>query len=387
MAGRSEQYYPLWDEQTANIVKSVVEDFVFLDHRLGMHPRVYVYLTVDFYGEVRQNLFRRGAGLVWKQATLATLPITHLLREDLEDILELPLCIHAEQPFGSTVLWTSDRTLKLKENRDSGNLLATLISYVYIRTDNGAKPLWYSALENLGRALQFARKSLGLSQAALAQQMGQSRIALSQWERGRQPPSLGPLFEWCRTLGILASTNRSIVTIIDITPHLLQLLREDPKKLRSLSPSQFEQFVAGRLDAMGYDVTLTGQIYQADGGIDLIAVPKIRTVASFLLAGQIKHHRGNRKTGVEAVDRLLSWRNRGFNLGLLVTNTEFTSHARWLAMQEGNQSFLRLRDFEDLKRWIQDNFTSEEDWREIPERIILTPNLTIKIPKPKIISI
>jgi len=138
---------------------------------------------------------------------------------------------------------------------------------------------------------------------------------------------------------------------------------------------------------MGYDVTLTGQTYQADGGIDLIAVLKIRTVASFLLAGQIKHHKGNMKTGIEAVDRLLSWRNRGFNLGLLVTNTEFTRHARWLAMQEGNKSFLRIRDFKDLKRWLQDNFTSDEDWREIPERIILTPNLTIKIPKPRIISI
>ena len=195
------------------------------------------------------------------------------------------------------------------------------------------------------------------------------------------------MFEWCRTLGILASTNRPIIEIIDITPNLLQLLREDPKKLQNLSPSQFEKFVAGRLDAMGFDVKLTGQTYQADGGIDLIAVPKIRTLASFLLAGQIKHHKGNIKTGIEAVDRLLSWQNRGFNLGLLVTNTEFTKNARWLAMLEGNRSFLRLRDFEDLKRWLQDNFTSEEDWREIPERIILTPNLTIKIPKPKIIGV
>ena len=137
---------------------------------------------------------------------------------------------------------------------------------------------------------------------------------------------------------------------------------------------------------MGFDVTLTGQTNQPDGGIDLIAVPKIRTFASFLLAGQIKHHRGDAKTGIELVDRLLSWRNRGFNLGLLVTNTEFTRNARWLAMREANKSFLRLRDFEDLKRWLQDNFTSEEDWREIPERIILTPDFTIQIPKPTILS-
>lgn len=378
-----EEYYPLWDEQTASIVKSVVEDFVFLDHRLAMHPKVSVDLTVDFKDRVRQNLFRRDAGLVWEHATL---PITHLLREDLVDIFELPLCIRVEQPFGSIVLWISDRTLKFKENRDSGDLLAALISYVYIRSDNMAKHLWYPSLENLGRALQSVRKSLGLSQAALAQQIKQSRIALSQWERGRQPPSLGPLFEWCRTLGILSSTNRPIVTIVDITPNLLNILRENPQKLRSLSPSQFEKFIAGRLGAMGFDVALTGQTNQPDGGIYLIAVPKIRTLASFLLAGQVKHHRGNRKTGIEAVDRLLSWRNRGFNLGLLVTNTEFTSHARWLAMQEGNQSFLRLRDFEDLKRWLQDNFTSEKDWREIPDRIILTPDLTIEIPKPRIIS-
>jgi hypothetical protein len=175
-----------------------------------------------------------------------------------------------------------------------------------------------------------------------------------------------------------------VVRTIDLTPHLLQLLKEDPEKLRSLSPSGFERFIAGRLDAMGFDVTLTGQTHQSDGGIDLIAVPKVRTVGSTLMAGQVKHHRNNRKTGRAAVDRLLAWRNGDFNLGLLVTNTGFTSHARWLAMQDVNRSFLRLRDFDDLKKWLKGNYTSKGEWREIPESVVLTPDLTIEIPRPRI---
>jgi len=215
MVGRSEQYYPLWDEQTESIVKSVVEDFVFLDHRLATHPKVHVYVEIYLKNTGYRTLLRRDMGMVWEKAILSlpgvinmkrfARPGDHLIDSRLEvnvvdlpvDIvhkLNVPLRIFADRSFGEILLATSDRTLKLREKTDSGHLFAALISYVYIRADNEAKHFWYPALENLGHALQSTRKSLGLSQAALAQQMGQSRIALSQWERGRQPPSLGPLF-------------------------------------------------------------------------------------------------------------------------------------------------------------------------------------------------
>ena len=65
----------------------------------------------------------------------------------------------------------------------------------------------------------------------------------------------------------------------------------------------------------------------------------------------------------------------------MVTNTTFSKDARWLADQVGNKAFLRLRDFEDLKRWLRGQFGSEFDWREIPDVIELAPGITIPVPK------
>jgi hypothetical protein len=192
------------------------------------------------------------------------------------------------------------------------------------------------------------------------------------------------LYAWCSSLGLLSPTSSARVELVEITPSIQRLLREDPHRLSQLSPEQFEQFVAERLDRMGYDVTLAGPINLRDGGIDMVAVPKVRTLGSFLLAGQVKHHRTARSTGRDAVDRLLSWKDSPFRLAVLVTNTDFTRDARWTAELEQHRSFLRLRDFEDLKRWIQDDFTSDLDWREIPEEIHVAPGIVISVPRPTI---
>lgn len=162
------------------------------------------------------------------------------------------------------------------------------------------------------------------------------------------------------------------------------MLKEDPERLRGLSPGLFERFVAERLDRMGYDVTLTGETTRKDGGIDLIAVPKIRTAGAYLLAAQVKHHEGGQKTGRDAVDRLLAWKGRYFHLGMLVTNTDFTKDAYWAAMLHGDKEFLRLRNLDDLKRWLQDKFTDEQDWREMPDEIELAPGVKIPVPKPRL---
>jgi len=116
----------------------------------------------------------------------------------------------------------------------------------------------------------------------------------------------------------------------------------------------------------------------------LIAVPRVAPSASFVLAGQVKHHSGSRKTARDTVDRLLAWKNSYFTMGLLVTNTAFTRDALWLASQQSNKSFLRLRDFEDLKRWIADNFWADDEWREVPEAIELAPGVTVAVPRPKL---
>jgi hypothetical protein len=86
------------------------------------------------------------------------------------------------------------------------------------------------------------------------------------------------------------------------------------------------------------------------------------------------------------VDRLLARKDWCFGVGLLVTNTAFTKDAVWTAVRERNRHFLRLRDFTDLKRWVQGRFGDEKDWREIPDRIELAPGIVVEIPRPRIVS-
>ncbi|HYG65435.1 MAG TPA: restriction endonuclease, partial [Thermoanaerobaculia bacterium] len=205
----------------------------------------------------------------------------------------------------------------------------------------------------------------------------------SDWIKRRTVLNPEQLYEAGCHFGIFRK-RASRIEIVNITPRLLDLLRESPEHLSQLSPGQFEELVAERLDRMGFDVALTGAASRPDGGIDLVATPKERNVASFLLAAQIKHHSAGRPTTRESIDRLLAWKDSVFRLGLVVTNTRFTEHARWVAMQ--NLDFLRLRDFDDLRRWLYDDFSSDEDWGELPASVQLAPGIVVEIPRPSLLK-
>ena len=255
-------------------------------------------------------------------------------------------------------------------------LLAALA--IYFRARSAAR---LNIVHHLGPILKEIRQSLKMSQQDVADNVQTSRIAVSRWESGAQAPGTGAAYRWCEALGIV-SPGKSHVRVINITPELLRFLREDAERLRLLTPEQFENFVGERLERMGYYVEPTGGIETPDGGVDLIAIPKAANVGSILMAVQVKHHRGQQKTGVDAVDRLLGWRNSDFGVGLLVTNTGFTADALWKAKKDSNDRFLRLRDFFDLKRWLEDCFDGDKDWREIPQFVELTSGLIIPIPRP-----
>ena len=268
------------------------------------------------------------------------------------------------------------------EDRHLGlaSILASLVSYVHFQKTR-RRPIRTRLSEALGVSMREVRGELGLTQEQVAQRLSTSRIAISRWESGAQPPSIGPLRRWCQALGLLAPQEPMVVTAVDISRHLLPVLQGDPSRLAHLTPSEFECFVAERVEQMGFDVQLTGKTTLRDGGIDIVAIPKLPGLAAYIMAVQVKHHVSGRKTGRVAVDRLLSWKDSPFRIGLLVTNTGFTRDALWAATLEQNQSFLRLRGFEDLKRWLQGNFW---DPQEIPDSIDLAPGLTIKIPRARL---
>ncbi len=144
------------------------------------------------------------------------------------------------------------------------------------------------------------------------------------------------------------------------------------------TPELLESRLCSILDAMGYGSHRVGEINRKDGGVDIIAWPKDSAIPH-LVAVQVKHHRSpSTKTGPGPVRELLGVvQSRQFNVGLLVTNTTFTPDAIWLAEQ--HKVLIRLKDINDLKRWIAGNFLDEERFREFPTEITLCPGVTIPI--------
>ena len=171
------------------------------------------------------------------------------------------------------------------------------------------------------------------------------------------------------------------VELVDLTPQLVKLLASKPERLRDLNPEVFENLICDRLDRMGYGLERVGSsTYQKDGGIDIIAWPRTSPFP-FVVAVQAKHTiRPEHKIGPAPVRELLgAVQLHGFNAGLLVTNTSFTPDAKWVAKRR--TLLMRLRDFDDLARWLRDEYPREAEWREIPAEIEICPGVVIKLPQ------
>lgn len=171
------------------------------------------------------------------------------------------------------------------------------------------------------------------------------------------------------------------VELIGIAEIVQTWLAADPSMLHQLSPAQFQEFICDRLVAMGQEVKQVGGVYNKDGGIDIVFWPKARNVIGTLGVVQAKHHRDpSKKEGSGSVrDFRGAISGKEFGAAILATNTAFTPDAEWVARQRPN--LIRLRDFVDLKRWIANDFSNWEEWREMPDSIELCPGVTVKIPR------
>jgi MraZ protein len=184
-----------------------------------------------------------------------------------------------------------------------------------------------------------------------------------------------------RVGGVLATLEDVLAPRVLAIPASLQILsmvQADSKVLQSLSAEDLETFVCERLERMGFVSTRIGATREADGGIDIVICPRGPSPFPFLLAVQVKSHRGGRKTPVSAVrDFAGTVRAQPVRGGVLVTNTTFTMDARWFAEQQRN--LIQLRDFSDLSRWIRDEFAAHELYREIPSSLQLRPGVTLQV--------
>ena len=76
---------------------------------------------------------------------------------------------------------------------------------------------------------------------------------------------------------------------------------------------------------------------------------------------------------------ILALKNSVFKFGLVVTNTRFTADAKWIAAQCDNKWFVKLRDFEAIKAWLENTFDYGEE--EMPSTVEIAPGIEIEIPK------
>ena len=170
------------------------------------------------------------------------------------------------------------------------------------------------------------------------------------------------------------------VEIVDISLMALSLLRTDPSSIANLSPHQFEDLVADRLRAMNFTVHKVGGTYERDGGIDFFAVPNSGPFP-FVLAVQVKHSHSGRKVGPSVVRELKGvLSNQPLCMGLIVTNTGFTPDAEWTARQA--PILIRLRGFSDLQKWLQDEFSGDDVYDELPRFVELAPGICVPVPRP-----
>lgn len=174
--------------------------------------------------------------------------------------------------------------------------------------------------------------------------------------------------------------NNGIVQLVDASPQIIEMLKKDYSYIFQINPDEFELLVCEFLSRMDLEVKRIKSVYSRDGGIDIIAWPR-DSKFPYLLATQVKHHRDPiRRTGPAPVRELQGIIScKPFQSGLLVTNTSFTPDAKWFA---ANKSYLiRLRDMNDLKKWIWNNYSDPLNMRDIPSKIELAPNLIVDIPR------
>lgn len=131
-------------------------------------------------------------------------------------------------------------------------------------------------------------------------------------------------------------------------PRLIAYIDSHPEELYSLTPRQFEEFIAELLCKMGYKVRLGPG--SRDGGVDVFA-ERDQDFGPELILVQCKRHSPGHKVGEPIIKQLHADVNdRKASKGLVVTSSFFTSTA--LKYIESSKYRLGGADFDKLQAWI-----------------------------------
>jgi len=145
------------------------------------------------------------------------------------------------------------------------------------------------------------------------------------------------------------SSNEAQVVITTIDEQIKTYFKKNPEKMYDLSPRKFEELVAAILKDMGFDVELTKAT--RDGGRDIIA-HITNSVCSFLTHIECKKYAPDNKVGVGIIREVMGVHQiRNATKSIIVTTGFFSKDAvKEAALVENH---LDLKDFNDLKEWLQ----------------------------------
>ncbi|MFL9669787.1 restriction endonuclease [Variovorax sp. AB1(2024)] len=138
-----------------------------------------------------------------------------------------------------------------------------------------------------------------------------------------------------------------VITSID--DEVKKYFKKHPEKLYEITPRKFEELVASILKDMGFEAELTQAT--RDGGRDIIAHVKT-AVGSFLTYIECKRYAADNKVGVGIVREVIGVHHiRKPAKSIIVTTSFFSKDAVKEAATMESQ--LELKDFNDLKKWLE----------------------------------
>lgn len=144
-----------------------------------------------------------------------------------------------------------------------------------------------------------------------------------------------------------SSEAQIVITTID--EQIKTYFKNNPEKMYNLSPRKFEELVAAILKDIGFDVELTKAT--RDGGRDIIAYVR-NSVCSYLTHIECKRYAPDNKVGVGIIREVMGVHQiRQATKSIIVTTGFFSKDAMKEAENVKNQ--LDLKDFNDLKEWLQ----------------------------------
>jgi hypothetical protein len=140
----------------------------------------------------------------------------------------------------------------------------------------------------------------------------------------------------------------AIVTVCNNVTNILDSIVRNPMDLLSMSPRQFEEFVADIWEGFGYQVELTART--RDQGRDIIAIRNAEAHLRFLI--ECKRYSPDNKVGVGIVRSLYGVvRDENATKGILATTSTFTKDAQKFIDRHIWE--LEGHDFQNILDWLK----------------------------------